>query len=160
MVSGDNNIVIEENGEIKTVLVRSLYCKLNGRVRAFKKTVDRVSQISQVNSKIKVQSLKDGKIVFSFIKTALCGFDEIFKLRGDRIALTATCETDIFHQNRGFVRLEQVYNKDMIQYINQNGILVFDWVVDVDLKGKDFVYDFITEVGNFVCNRVVIGNAE
>jgi hypothetical protein len=166
-VDGSTRINIIENGIERVVNARSLFQKLNGKKKASNKSADKEEVIEVKTDKIKILTLNGDILEYHAMYRASCLHEGVFKLRGDRISVSASLYTIVYKEGVGFTGLDNIYAKDKIQYINQKNEIVYDWVTGLSaLKYDDnayFVYNFYTFTCNFIANRVVIGqvgNAE
>jgi hypothetical protein len=161
-VDGLTSINILENGKERTVNARSLFQKLKGKKKASNRSADIEEIVNVSTDDIKILTLNGNVLEYCPIYKATCFNEGVFKLRGDRISVSASLSTIVFKDKLGFTTLDDVYSGDKVKYINQKKELVYDWIVGLSLPMTDadvrFVYNFYTNFCNFIANRVVIGN--
>jgi len=72
-------------------------------------------------------------------------------------------DTKIFEEKNGLVTVNTLYGGDSkIKYINLKNEFAHDWIIRLTIphnETKGFVYNFITEDGNFIANRIIVSNA-
>jgi hypothetical protein len=157
-VTGNCTVNILENGKPFNVTARSLFHRLMGKKKASRRTTDKAGKFD--GNGVLIQTSNG----FYPIKHGICDWAAIAKIRGDRTSISTSFHTKLYEKDLGWSLVNSLYGQDSkIKYINLKNEFTYDWIVQLTIPYNDpdgFIYDFVTDIGDFIANRILVLNAK